>query len=116
MCVRCWPVQTKGRSGLYSNYFNGPDSGSGSTPSATANSVLRELPKETLDGLAMEKSPESLGVMKGNIIERVGEDIYVTPAMRFREKKLSRRKYISQQVRHPLNTSLTLSQSAQAIV
>ena len=55
-CVRFWPVQTTGRSGQYSTYFNGPDSESGSTLSATASSVLRELRKETLDGLTMEKA------------------------------------------------------------
>jgi len=114
-CVKFWPVQTAGRSGKYSKYFNGPYSESGLTPSATTSSVLRELPKETLEGLAMGKSPDYLGVEKGSAIKRIGEVIYVTPAMRFREKKLSRQEDESQQVRHHLHTSLTLSHTAQAI-
>ena len=75
--VRWWPVQGMGRSGQYSKYFNGPNSGSGSTYSATASMLLCELLKETLDGLAMGKSPDNQCVVKGTIIERVGEDIYM---------------------------------------
>ena len=66
--------------------------------------LLCELPKEILDGLAMGEHPEILGVIKGNIIARVGEDMYVMPAMRLREKALPRGKDESQQVRHHLNT------------
>ena len=81
ICVRYWPVQTAGRSGKYPKYFNGPYSESGLTPSATASSVLRELPKDTLEGLAMGKNIDYFGVEKGTAIKRIGEDIYVTPAM-----------------------------------
>ena len=114
-CVKFWPVQTAGRSGKYSKYFNGPYSESGSAPSATTSSVLRELPKETLEGLAKGKSPDYLGVEKGSAIERIGEVIYVTPAMRIRQDKPSKLEDGSQQVRHHLHTSSMLSHTAQAI-
>ena len=103
-CVKYWPVQTEGRTGKYSKYFNGPYSESGLAPSATTSSVLRELPKETLEGLAMGKSPDCLGVEKGTAIEIIGEVIYMTLAMKLREKKLSRQKDESQQVRGHLHT------------
>ena len=52
----------------------------------------------------MGKHLETLGVIKGSKIVRVVEDIYMTPAMRRREKALSRQKDESQQVRGHLDT------------
>lgn len=109
-CVKYWPVQTEGRTGKYSKHFNGPCSESGLVPSATTSSVLRELPKETLEGLAKGESPEFLGVEKGSAIKRIGEVICETPAMRIRQQKLG-----SQKVRQQLHTAAILSHTAQAI-
>ena len=90
--------------------LNGPCSESGLVPSATTSSVLRELPKETLEGLAKGESPEFLGVEKGSAIKRIGEVICETPEMRIRQQKLG-----SQKVRQQLHTAAILSHTAQAI-
>ena len=109
-CVKYWPVQTEGRTGKYSKHFNGPCSESGLVPSATTSSVLRKLPKETLEGLAKGESPDFLGVKKGSAIKRIGEVICETQAMRIRQQKLG-----SQKVRQQLHTAAILSHTAQAI-
>ena len=83
-----WLIQTKGRSGQYPRYFNGPNSGSGSAPVATASRLLRELLSLMLDALVMGKHPKNLGVIQRSKVIRVGEYILVTPCMRVREKTL----------------------------
>ena len=84
--MRWWPVQTMGRSGQYSKYVNEPNSRSGSAPAATASRLLCELPKPTLDVLAMKRYPENLGIVQELKISGVDEGICVSPCTRMREK------------------------------
>ena len=72
----------------------------------TANRLLRELPGPTLDALAMGQHPLNIGVIRGSKVERVGEDMLVTPFMKMREKKLLSRKddHVSQQMREHVHT------------
>ena len=72
--------------GKYSRKFNGPTSGRGSSPVATASRLLGELSNPTLDALDMGQHPLDIGVTRGSKVKRVSEDICVTPFMKMREK------------------------------
>ena len=92
--------------GICSRNFNGPNSGSGSAPVTTVGRLPRELLSPTLDAVAMGQHPMAIEVIRGSKVERVGEDMLVTPFMKMRENKLSSWKddHVSQQVREHMYT------------